>query len=181
MLCRARNFTTSATIWQLDINRAQHQKIRKTGHETDRDHHPQISPAFSQFLNAEVFLNGNLLGIHRRPKRFMASFLDFLVANGDNTGGSWLGPTLPGLQQLRRRGLVGEFVSIYEDEGSCAEILPTLLLLYVNKDGRGKMDGNSRVQILDTGLLPSATDPLLILQNVSECPHMPQILHALLL
>ena len=31
-----------------------------------------------------------------------------------------------GLQQLRRRGLVGEFVSIYEDEGSCAEILPTL-------------------------------------------------------
>ena len=67
----------------------------------------------------------------------MASFLDFLVANGD-------------------------IVSIYEDEGSCAEILPTLLLLYVNKDGRGKMDGNSRVQILDTGLLPSATDPLLI-------------------
>jgi len=44
--------------------------------------------------NYLVFLNGNLLGIHRRPKRFMAS-----------------------LQQLRRRGLVGEFVSIYEDEG----------------------------------------------------------------
>ncbi|CAE7731020.1 rpc2, partial [Symbiodinium necroappetens] len=41
-----------------------------------------------------VFLNGSLLGIHRRPKRFMAS-----------------------LQQLRRRGLIGEFVSIYEDEG----------------------------------------------------------------
>ncbi|CAE7924939.1 rpc2, partial [Symbiodinium sp. KB8] len=44
--------------------------------------------------NYLVFLNGSLLGIHRRPKRFMAS-----------------------LQQLRRRGLIGEFVSIYEDEG----------------------------------------------------------------
>eukprot|EP00930_Biecheleria_cincta_P046228 TRINITY_DN31884_c0_g1_i1.p1 TRINITY_DN31884_c0_g1~~TRINITY_DN31884_c0_g1_i1.p1 ORF type:complete len:1203 (-),score=178.11 TRINITY_DN31884_c0_g1_i1:56-3379(-) len=44
--------------------------------------------------NYTVFLNGNLLGIHRRPKRFMSN-----------------------LQQLRRRGLVGEFVSIYEDEG----------------------------------------------------------------
>lgn len=30
---------------------------------------------------------------------------------------------------------------------------------YVNKDGRGKMDDNSRVQILDTGLPPSAIDP----------------------
>lgn len=47
-----------------------------------------------------VFLNGSLLGIHRRPKRLMSS-----------------------LQQLRRRGKVGEFVSIYEHEGMNAIII----------------------------------------------------------
>mmetsp|Transcript_89509 Transcript_89509/g.186995 ORF Transcript_89509/g.186995 Transcript_89509/m.186995 type:complete len:1198 (-) Transcript_89509:105-3698(-) len=46
------------------------------------------------FGNFLVMLNGTLLGIHRRPKQFMQS-----------------------LQQLRRYGRVGEFVSIYEHEG----------------------------------------------------------------
>eukprot|EP00429_Kryptoperidinium_foliaceum_P095383 CAMPEP_0176186648 /NCGR_PEP_ID=MMETSP0121_2-20121125/1979_1 /TAXON_ID=160619 /ORGANISM="Kryptoperidinium foliaceum, Strain CCMP 1326" /LENGTH=1173 /DNA_ID=CAMNT_0017525141 /DNA_START=50 /DNA_END=3571 /DNA_ORIENTATION=- len=41
-----------------------------------------------------VILNGDLLGVHRRPKQFMSN-----------------------LQLLRRRGRVGEFVSIYEHEG----------------------------------------------------------------
>merc|ERR1719223_1223986 len=44
--------------------------------------------------NYLVFLNGNILGVHRRPKKLMSS-----------------------LQQLRRSGRVGEFVSIYEHEG----------------------------------------------------------------
>jgi len=43
--------------------------------------------------NYLVFLNGILLGVHRRPKRFMSR-----------------------LQELRRQGCVGEFVSIYEHE-----------------------------------------------------------------
>jgi len=46
------------------------------------------------FGNFLVILNGNLLGIHRRPKQFMTN-----------------------LQMLRRHGRVGEFVSIYEHEG----------------------------------------------------------------
>eukprot|EP00931_Biecheleriopsis_adriatica_P063853 TRINITY_DN38747_c0_g1_i1.p1 TRINITY_DN38747_c0_g1~~TRINITY_DN38747_c0_g1_i1.p1 ORF type:complete len:1196 (-),score=225.56 TRINITY_DN38747_c0_g1_i1:24-3611(-) len=58
------------------------------------DAHAMSGEELHHFGNYLVFLNGNLLGIHRRPKRFMSS-----------------------LQQLRRRGRVGEFVSIYEDEG----------------------------------------------------------------
>ncbi|CAJ1354870.1 unnamed protein product [Effrenium voratum] len=58
------------------------------------DAHAMSGEELHHIGNYLVFLNGNLLGIHRRPKRFMAS-----------------------LQQLRRRGLIGEFVSIYEDEG----------------------------------------------------------------
>ena len=61
-----------------------------------------------------MFLNGNLLGIHRRPKRFMASFL---AAFGGASPLDFKITQASGLQQLRRRGLVGEFVSIYEDEG----------------------------------------------------------------
>lgn len=45
------------------------------------------------FGNFLVILNGSLLGVHRRPKQFMAN-----------------------LQHLRRFGRVGEFVSIYEHE-----------------------------------------------------------------
>ena len=40
--------------------------------------------------SALVFLNGNILGVHRRPKHFVR-----------------------GLRELRRRGQVGEFVSVY--------------------------------------------------------------------
>lgn len=39
---------------------------------------------------ALVFLNGNILGVHRRPKYFVRSF-----------------------REMRRRGRVGEFVSVY--------------------------------------------------------------------
>lgn len=39
---------------------------------------------------ALVFLNGNILGVHRRPKYFVRSF-----------------------REMRRRGKVGEFVSVY--------------------------------------------------------------------
>merc|ERR1719188_609819 len=41
-----------------------------------------------------VMLNGELLGVHRRPRQFMST-----------------------MQLLRRRGRIGEFVSIYEHEG----------------------------------------------------------------
>lgn len=44
--------------------------------------------------NFLVFLNGEIMGVHRRPKK--------LIFN---------------LRQLRRRGKIGEFVSIYEHEG----------------------------------------------------------------
>lgn len=44
--------------------------------------------------NVLVFLNGNILGVHRRPKKFISN-----------------------LKHLRRRCFVGEFVSIYEHEG----------------------------------------------------------------
>lgn len=44
--------------------------------------------------NYLVFLNGNLLGIHRRPRKFMSN-----------------------MQSLRRWGRIGQFVSIYEHEG----------------------------------------------------------------
>mmetsp|Transcript_6488 Transcript_6488/g.15811 ORF Transcript_6488/g.15811 Transcript_6488/m.15811 type:complete len:1189 (-) Transcript_6488:33-3599(-) len=44
--------------------------------------------------NYLIFINGTLLGVHRRPKKFMHT-----------------------LRQLRRFGKVGEFVSIYEHEG----------------------------------------------------------------
>jgi len=44
--------------------------------------------------NFLVFLNGTLLGVHRRPKKLMQT-----------------------LRDLRRHGRVGEFVSIYEHEG----------------------------------------------------------------
>lgn len=44
---------------------------------------------------ALVFLNGNILGLHRRPHRFVASF-----------------------RELRRRGLVGEFVHLHLQVGS---------------------------------------------------------------
>eukprot|EP00928_Gymnodinium_smaydae_P061236 TRINITY_DN45368_c0_g1_i1.p1 TRINITY_DN45368_c0_g1~~TRINITY_DN45368_c0_g1_i1.p1 ORF type:complete len:1198 (-),score=214.06 TRINITY_DN45368_c0_g1_i1:248-3841(-) len=47
-----------------------------------------------------VFLNGSLLGVHRRPKTFIVN-----------------------LQKLRRNGRVGEFVSIYEHEGWQAIII----------------------------------------------------------
>lgn len=45
------------------------------------------------FGNYLVFLNGTLLGVHRRPKKFMSN-----------------------LQTLRRSGRIGEFVSVYESE-----------------------------------------------------------------
>lgn len=37
-----------------------------------------------------MFLNGNILGVHRRPKAFVRAF-----------------------REMRRRGKVGEFVSVY--------------------------------------------------------------------
>lgn len=40
--------------------------------------------------SALVFLNGNILGVHRRPKAFVRAF-----------------------REMRRRGKVGEFVSVY--------------------------------------------------------------------
>ncbi|KAF4671681.1 DNA-directed RNA polymerase III subunit RPC2 [Perkinsus chesapeaki] len=49
-----------------------------------------------------VFLNGALLGVHRRPQTFMSD-----------------------MRALRRRGKIGEFVSIYEHEAQRAIIIAT--------------------------------------------------------
>ncbi|KAF4747507.1 DNA-directed RNA polymerase III subunit RPC2 [Perkinsus olseni] len=49
-----------------------------------------------------VFLNGALLGVHRRPQTFMSD-----------------------MRTLRRRGKIGEFVSIYEHEAQRAIIIAT--------------------------------------------------------
>jgi DNA-directed RNA polymerase III subunit RPC2 len=53
---------------------------------------------------ALLFLNGNILGVHRRPKRFVRA-----------------------LRELRRRGRLGEFVSVYLQHdsvqvGLCARV-----------------------------------------------------------
>ncbi len=54
-------------------------------------HKPATLPACSaRSGSALVFLNGNILGVHRRPKAFVRAF-----------------------REMRRRGKVGEFVSVY--------------------------------------------------------------------
>lgn len=58
------------------------------------DAHALSGEELYHFNNYLVFLNGSLLGVHSRPKKFLSN-----------------------LRQLRRQGRVGAFVSIYEHEG----------------------------------------------------------------
>lgn len=80
--------------------------------------------------NYLVFLNGNILGVHRRPRRFMRQ-----------------------LQQLRRHGRVGEFVSIYEHEGWNAIFIASdagrlCRPLIVVENGRPRFDAARHVPLL---------------------------------
>lgn len=80
--------------------------------------------------NYLVFLNGSLLGIHRRPKRFMSNLL-----------------------QLRRRGCVGEFVSIYENESWNAILVASdggrlCRPLIIVADGKPRFDPQKHVPML---------------------------------
>jgi len=82
------------------------------------------------FGNYLVILNGNLLGIHRRPKQFMSN-----------------------LQQLRRRGRVGEFVSIYEHEGWHAVFIASdagrlCRPLIIVADGKPRFDPEKHVPLM---------------------------------
>lgn len=63
-------------------------------------HKPATLPTRSaRSGSALVFLNGNILGVHRRPKAFVRAF-----------------------REMRRRGKLGEFVSVYM-QVRCAVLL----------------------------------------------------------
>lgn len=82
------------------------------------------------FGNYLVFLNGGLLGVHRRPKKFMSN-----------------------LQMLRRSGRIGEFVSVYESESWHAIFIASdggrlCRPLILVKDGKPRFDPEKHVPLL---------------------------------
>ena len=81
-----------------------------------------------------VFLNGRPLGIHRNPKKFVENF-----------------------RNLRRRGMINECVSIYQDEGQRSIFISSdggrlIRPLVVVKDGR-PLVGHKEVKQLVGGLM----------------------------
>lgn len=72
--------------------RQTHRRGRKAAPRagTTQSKHASLPPALLGSGSALVFLNGNILGVHRRPKAFVRAF-----------------------REMRRRGKVGEFVSVY--------------------------------------------------------------------
>lgn len=94
------------------------------------DAHAMSGEELHHVANYLVFLNGSLLGIHRRPNKFMSN-----------------------LQHLRRWGRIGQFVSIYEHEGWHAIFIASdagrlCRPLIIVKDGKPCFDPDKHVPLM---------------------------------
>jgi DNA-directed RNA polymerase III subunit RPC2 len=113
-LCYDLGVEDACRLSGLDVHQA-------TRHAAAGGSGPSAAPPGGYYV---VFLNGNILGVHQRPRALVS-----------------------GLRQLRRRGLTGEFVSVYLHEGQRAVHLATdggrvcRPLILVDRDtGRPKLE-----------------------------------------